>query len=76
MLKLILRPHEDVFLADNIRIIVLDIDPNGKNVKLGFMAPREIRILRGRFFQQLTNEKQQKPENTAQNNTSQTADQQ
>jgi len=47
MLQLRLKTKQDVYIGDNIRIVVISIDPSGKSVELGFAAPREIKILRG-----------------------------
>jgi len=47
MLQLRLKAKQDVYIGDNIRVVVVSIDPSGKSVELGFAAPREVKILRG-----------------------------
>ncbi|GIW59009.1 MAG: hypothetical protein KatS3mg087_0075 [Patescibacteria group bacterium] len=47
MLKLNLRVKQDVFIGNNVQIIVTNIDSQNRTVELGFIAPKEIKILRG-----------------------------
>lgn len=45
MLILMRRVDEEIFIGDNIRVIVTKI--NGNQVHLAFDAPRDIKIRRG-----------------------------
>ena len=60
MLVLMRRLNEKIYINDNVCIQVLQIEKN--QVKLGFEAPREIRILRGEvkdcFGTEMTESKQ------------------
>lgn len=46
MLRLLFRPRQEVFISDNIRVVVLRIDKVRNTVELGFDAPKEIKIFR------------------------------
>lgn len=59
MLKLRFYPGQTVFLNDDIKIKVLSVDPSTKSIELGFQAPNEVRILRGRLYYKLKNEEEQ-----------------
>lgn len=45
MLILMRRPSEEIFIGDNIKLMVTRVE--GKNVYIGIDAPREINIIRG-----------------------------
>lgn len=54
MLNLKVKLGGDVYIGDNIRIVVKDINVENKEVELQFYAPREIKILRGQLYRQRT----------------------
>lgn len=56
MLVLTRRVSEKIEIGENIRIVVLGIE--GKQVKLGFEAPRSIRILRSELRDRMNKEKE------------------
>ena len=47
MLKLRIPIKGDVYIGDNIKVIVLAVHQHPLRVELGFKAPPEIKILRG-----------------------------
>ena len=51
MLVLTRRLGEAITIGDNIKIILVDID--GKQVKLGIEAPREIEIYREELYEKI-----------------------
>ena len=50
MLNLHIKLGGDVYIGDNVRIVVKSIDPEQKVVELQFHAPREVKILRGYLY--------------------------
>lgn len=69
MLKLNLRVKQDVFVGNDVQIIVTNIDVQNKTVELGFVAPKEVKILRGKLLRRgLPTEKKdsQEPQNQEQ----------
>lgn len=44
MLVLVRRPNQEIWINENIKIKILEI--NGKQVKIGIEAPKNIQILR------------------------------
>ena len=54
MLNLNIRLGGDVYVGDDVRIVVKNIDPVNKTVELQFHAPKEIKILRGQLYRRKT----------------------
>jgi len=50
MLSLQIKLGGDVFIGDDVRIVVRNIDSKQNTVELQFHAPREIKILRGYLY--------------------------
>lgn len=50
MLRLRLSRGSDVFIGDNIKIVVLNIYNETGQVEIGFHAPKELKILRGHLY--------------------------
>ncbi|NLB62493.1 MAG: carbon storage regulator CsrA [Fibrobacter sp.] len=57
MLVLTRKPGESIRIADNIKVIVVEID--GNNIKLGIDAPRAISIYREEVYQKILEENKQ-----------------
>jgi carbon storage regulator len=51
MLVLSRKPNERIIIADDIEIVVIDVQ--GDRVKLGFNAPDRVRIQRAEIFQRI-----------------------
>ncbi len=51
MLVLTRKPGEKLVIADNIRVVVLEV--NGNAIKLGIEAPRTVRVLRAELVKQI-----------------------
>ena len=54
MLVLTRKPQEDIFIGENIRIMIIDV--SGKQVRLGIEAPEEISVFRGEVIKRIAEE--------------------
>ncbi len=62
MLVLSRKENQSIIINDEIEIKIVQIKPD--QVKIGIVAPKDVRILRKEIFQEITNENltaQQKP---------------
>jgi len=50
MLNLNIKLNGDVYIGDDVRIVVKNIDCVNKTVELQFHAPKEVKILRGQLY--------------------------
>ena len=50
MLRLRLSRGSDVFIGDDIKIVVLNVYKGTDQIELGFQAPKELKILRGHLY--------------------------
>ncbi|ANS76097.1 carbon storage regulator [Paenibacillus yonginensis] len=64
MLVLKRRVGETVMIGDNIQIQILGIE--GDQIKLGFIAPKEIQILRQELYQGIVEENKSAKEQSGQ----------
>lgn len=60
MLVLSRRRNEKIMIGDNIEITIVDISPDGKCVRLGFKAPREVSVHRMEIWELVKKEQKKK----------------
>jgi len=56
MLVLTRKSGEDIFLDDDIRIVIKEI--RGKQVRIGIEAPNSVSVFRGEIYRQIQEENQ------------------
>lgn len=52
MLVLTRKKNESIIIGDNIKVEILDI--KGDKVKLGIIAPKDLKILRDELYEEVT----------------------
>lgn len=58
MLSLYVKIGSDVFIGDDVRIVVKGVNLEKNTVELHFHAPKEIKILRGHLYRQKRSDSQ------------------
>lgn len=71
MLRLRLSRGSDVFIGDDIKIVVLNIYKGTDQIELGFQAPKELKILRGHLYRNRKDPKPDSPPAQTENNSPQ-----